>query len=218
MAELISATAEAYALGYTTPFAGTTAAAADWTAQHTSAPQMMAGLAEARLLQAFVVASRAERVLEVGTFTAVGALSIAAALPDGGRLVTLEFDPQTAEVARRHLDASPWGERVEIVVGDARETLESVDGPFDLVWIDADKESYPRYYEAAKAKLAPHGVIAADNLFRAGRMLEPGGEDAATEGMRAFTEMVQADPDVDNVLLTIGDGVMLAWKRSAATG
>ena len=174
---------------------------------------MMAGLAEARLLQAFVVAGRAQRVLEVGTFTAVGALSIAAALPAGGRLVTLEFDPETAAVARRHLDASPWGDRVEIVVGDARETLASVEGPFDLVWIDADKESYPQYYAAAKTKLAPHGVIAADNLFRAGRMLEPGGGDAATDGMRAFTEMVQADPDVDNVLLTIGDGVMLAWKR-----
>jgi caffeoyl-CoA O-methyltransferase len=212
MDELVAAAVEDYAARHTTPFAGAIAAAAEWTAANTAAPQMMAGLAEARLLEALVVATRAQRVLEIGTFTAVGALTIAAALPEGGRLISLEYDPETAALARRHLAASPYGDRVELIVGDARETLAAVEGPLDLVWIDADKESYPAYHDAVLPKLARHGLIAADNLFRAGRALDPEADDAATNGIREFAARVQADPSLHNVLLTIGDGVLLSWR------
>jgi caffeoyl-CoA O-methyltransferase len=216
MDELVGAGAEEYAARHTTPFAGAIAAAAEWTAANTSTPQMMAGLAEARLLEALVVATRARRVLEIGTFTAVGALTIAAALPEDGRLTTLEFDPETAEIARRHLAASPHGHRVELIVGDARETLAEIEGPLDLVWIDAWKVDYPAYYEAVRPKLAPHGVIAGDNLFRAGRVLDPAADDEHTNGVREFAARIQADPSVHNVLLTIGDGVMLSWANPEA--
>ena len=177
---------------------------------------MMSGLAEARLLQALIVAGGARQVLEIGTFTALGTLAMAAALPDGGRIVTLEVDPDTAAAARRHIAASPRPDRVELIEGDALESLAELDGPFDLVYIDAWKSDYPAYYEAVVPKLAARGVIVADNLFRGGRALDPAADDDSTVGIRAFARVVQADARTDNVLLTVGDGLMLAWRRPPA--
>jgi predicted O-methyltransferase YrrM len=214
--ELIDPAAERYALAHTTPFAGALAAAAQWTAANTQSPQMMAGVAEARLLQALAVAGGARRVLEIGTFTGIGAVSLAQALPADGQLTTLELDPETAEIAKRHIEAAGLSDRVRVIVGDARVTLEQLDGPFDLVWIDAWKADYPHYWQALRGKLAPRGIIAADNLFRDGAVLHDQQPDEGTVGMRRFADELQADPDFDNVLLSIGDGVMLAWRRPGA--
>lgn len=215
MTELVSAEAVRYAESHTTPLNGQLAEVAEWTSQNTDSPQMMSGTPEARLLQALIVAGGARRVVEIGTFTGLGALAMAAVLPDGGRLITLEVDEETAAVARRHIEASPHRERIELIVGDALETLEQLDGPFDLVYIDAWKVEYPAYYDAVLPKLAQRGVIVADNLFRAGRALasEPGDENTA--GIREFARRVQEDERVDNVLLSVGDGLMLAWRRPA---
>jgi len=217
MAQLVDPAVERYAAEHTTGFEGAIDAAVRWTQSNTAAPGMMAGLAEARLLEALAVSSRAMRVLEIGTFTGVGALSVAAALPPGGSVITLEIDEANAAAARRHIDASPHSDRIELIVGDAKETLASLKGPFDLVWIDAWKADYPAYYELVVPKLAPAGIIAADNLFRDGATLDPAVEDASTEGIRAFARQVQEDTRMHNVLLTIGDGVMLAWRRSDPT-
>jgi caffeoyl-CoA O-methyltransferase len=211
--DLVQPAAVDYAAERTTPFDGPLAAAAAWTQDNTSVPQMMAGVAEARLLEALIVVGGAREVLEIGTFTGVGALTMAAALPDGGRVITLEVNEDNAAAARRHLDASPHGSRVELVVGDALETIKRLDGPFDLVWIDAWKDDYPAYYDAVVDKLAERGVIVADNLFRAGAALDPDTEDPGNLGIREFARRVQADDRMHNVLLTIGDGVMLAWRR-----
>lgn len=213
MTGLIAADAEGYAAEHTTPLAGALKQAAEWTAANTEAPGMMAGLAESRLLEALIVIGGARRVLEIGTFTGVGALSMAAALPEDGRVITLEVDPDRAAVARRHFEASPYRDRIELIVGDALKTLAQLDGPFDLVWIDAWKADYPAYYDAVIEKLADRGVIAADNLFRGGDALSPDDADPGTMGIRAFANRVQADERTDNVLLTVGDGVMLAWRR-----
>src|SRR6201995_5494764 len=147
MDEPISEAAEEFAAPYTTPFDGALAAASDWTHANTSWPGMMAGLLEARLLEALIVISGARLVLELGTFTGVGALAMAAALPTGGRLVTLELDAENAAVARRHIAASGLADRIELIEGDAREALPGLAGPFDLVWIDAWKADYPRYLD-----------------------------------------------------------------------
>jgi caffeoyl-CoA O-methyltransferase len=213
MNELIEPTAAAHAAANTSPFDGAVAGAAAWTAGNTQVPEMMSGLAEARLLEALIAISGARRVLEIGTFTAVGTLSMAAALPEGGRITTLEVDPDTAATARRHIAASPHAGRVELIVGNALETIAGLTGPFDLVYIDAWKVDYPAYYEAVLPKLAPRGIIVADNLFRDGGVLNPADQDEGTIGMREFTRIVQSDERVHNVLLTIGDGVMLAWHR-----
>src|SRR5947209_1117197 len=132
MADQISEPASAYALEHTTPLADDLAAVAGWTLHETPTPQMMSGLAEARLLQVLIVAAGAKRVLEIGTFTGFGAMAMAAALPAGGKVTTIEVDPATAESARRHIEASPYAGRIELIVEDALRALERLDGPFDL--------------------------------------------------------------------------------------
>jgi len=176
---------------------------------------MMSGVAEARLLEALIVVGGARHVLEIGAFTGVGALTMAAALPADGRVTTLEVDEDIAAVARRHFDASPYGRRIELIVGDALQTLAGLEGPFDLVYIDAWKADYPAYYDAVLPKLAARGVIVADNLFRSGAALDNTVTDQGTTGIRDYARQVQHDGRVHNVLLTIGDGVMLAWRRPA---
>jgi caffeoyl-CoA O-methyltransferase len=211
MADLISPAAGEFAAGRTTPFADQLANVAAWTRAHSSYPGMMSGLAEARLLEALIVISGARRVLEIGTFTGLGTLTMAAALPGDGRITTLEVNPETAAAAREHFQASPHAGRIELIVGDALETIAGLDGPFDLVYIDAWKADYPRYYEAVLPKLSPRGIIVGDNLFRGGAALDPSVEDEGTAAMREFARRVQDDDRVHNVLLTIGDGVLLAW-------
>ena len=193
MDELISEAAEEFAAAHTTPFDGALAAASNWTRANTWWPGMMAGLPEARLLEALIVIRRSLGA-ELGTFTGVGALAMAAALPAGGRVVTVEVDPDNAAVARRHIAASPLADRIELILGDARETLPRLPGPFDLVWIDAWKTDYPRYLELVVPKLAPRGIIVADNLFRGGGTLPPAGVDAATLGVREFARRVRKRP------------------------
>ena len=213
MTQLITEEAEAYAARHTTSADGQLAEVAAWTQSETSSPQMMSGLAEARLLEALIVVSGARHVLEIGTFTGFGALSMAAALPEGGRVTTLEVDEDTAAVARRHIHASPYASRIELIVGNALETIERLPGPFDLVYIDAWKADYPAYYDAVIGKLSDRGVIIGDNLFRAGLVLDPSVDDEGTLGMREFARRVQEDERVHNVLVTVGDGMMLAWQR-----
>jgi caffeoyl-CoA O-methyltransferase len=213
VSELISSAAAAYAAEHTTPFDGQLAEVAAWTRQHTDVPQMMSGLAEARLLQALIAVGGARRVLEIGTFTGLGALAMAEALGDGGRVTTLEVDPERAARAAQFFAHSPHGERIELIEGNALETIAGLDGPFDLVYIDAWKSDYPAYYEAVIGKLADRGVIVADNMFRSGGVLDPDSEDEGILGLREFARRVQQDDRVNNVLLTVGDGLMLAWRR-----
>jgi caffeoyl-CoA O-methyltransferase len=139
---------------------------------------------------------------------------MAEALPPGGRIVTLELDPGHAALAQRHIDASPYADRIEIRVGPALETVAGLDGPFDLVFIDADKPGYRDYYEAGLRLLAPGGLIVADNVLWSGRVLDPARDDPDTRAIVAFNEHVAADPRVVTVMLTLRDGMLLARKRA----
>ena len=215
MSDLIAATAVGYAEAHSSPFDDQIATAAAWTQDNTRSPEMMSGLVEARLLEALIVAGGARHVLEIGTFTGVGTLMMASALPAGRTHHDSRGNEANAAVARRHIDASPHGARVELIVGDALATIAALGGPFDLVYIDAWKADYPAYYDAVLPKLAARGVIVADNLFQGGAALDPAAHDTGTLGIREFARRVQEDTRVHNVLLTIGDGVMLAWPRPA---
>ena len=114
-------------------------------------------------------------------------------------------------MARRHIAASPLADRIELIQGDARETLPRLPGPFDLVWIDAWKADYPRYLDLVVPKLTPRGIIVADNLFRDGAALPPASTDESTRGVLDFARRVQEHERLHNVLLTVGDGLLLAW-------
>ena len=172
-----------------------------------SSPQMIAGPVLGRLLR-FLVAMVAPRlVVEIGTFSGYSALAMAGGLPLGGRIVTCELSPERAEFARSYFDRSPWAERIEVRVGPALETVNGLDGPFDFVFIDADKTGYPGYYDAVVPKLSPSGLIAIDNTLRGGDVADP--VDEGDRAMAAFNDHVQADPRTENVVLSVRDGVTL---------
>lgn len=205
---------EAYAEAHTSPAGGLLGDAMSQTSQQMPNPGMASALPEARLFQALITMSGARRVLEVGTFTGVGALAMAEVLPEGGELVTIEFDKDSAAIARAHFEKSPHRDRITLIEGDAREEIGKLSGPFDLVFIDAWKPDYVHYYESALPLLSERGIIVADNVLWSGRVLNPQPDDEWARGVMAFNDRVQADERVHNVLLTVGDGLMLAWRAS----
>jgi caffeoyl-CoA O-methyltransferase len=146
--------------------------------------------------------------LEIGTFTGYSALMMAEGLPGDGRLVTCEINPKAAEIARRYFAKSPHGHKIEIRLGAALETIATLAEPLDIVFIDADKTNYLNYYEACVPLLRPGGLIVADNVLWSGKVIDPNDDD--TRAIVAFNERVQADPRVENVCLTVRDGMMLA--------
>ncbi len=194
---------EEYAEAHTTPPPEHLAALAAETNADVPAPQMMVGALEGRFLEMLVFATGARRVLELGTFTGYSSLSMAAALPPDGRIVTCDLDPVALGVARRHIAASPYADRIEIREGRAIDTITTLDGPFDLVFVDADKTSYLDYYEAVLPKLAPRGLIVADNTL---------GLDM--DGIREFDEHVARDERTVQVVLSVRSGVSLIRLRS----
>jgi caffeoyl-CoA O-methyltransferase len=139
---------------------------------------------------------------------------MAAALPAGGRITTLELDEARAAFARRHMDASPYGDRIDIGVGPALDIIATLDAPFDLVFIDADKTGYPAYFEAVLPLLADRGLIVFDNMLRGGRVMQSGG-DEGTAVIRALNARLAVDERVVAVLLPVRDGITVV-RRSAS--
>ena len=207
---LVDARADDYAEAHTTPSGELFERLAAETRENTKFPQMMVGEVEGRFLEFLVRATGARRVLELGTFTGYSSLSMARGLPDGGRIISCDINERTTGIARRYAEEAGLADRIDYRVGQhALEMLAELDGPFDLVFIDADKESYVDYYEAVLPKLADNGLILADNALRDGRVLEPD----ADEPMQAFNDHVMKDERVDCVLLTVRDGILLVQKR-----
>ena len=169
---------------------------------------MMVGVLEGAFLSFLVFMTRARRVLEVGTFTGWSSIAMARALPPGRTLVTCDVNEETTAVARRYAEEAGVADRIDFRVGPGLETLASLEGPFDLAFIDADKEGYVDYYEAILPKLAAAGLLAADNtLF---------GSDAddgeITRAITRFNEHVLHDERVEAVLLPLREGVTLIRK------
>jgi caffeoyl-CoA O-methyltransferase len=199
---------ETYAYEHTTPAASWLEALERETRESVPMAQMLTGRLEGRFLETLVWISAARSVLELGTFTGYSALAMAGALGDGGRVVTCEVDPERAAFARERIAASPYADAIEVAVGPALETIEQLDGPFDLVFIDADKEGYPGYFEAVLPKLASRGLIALDNTLRGGEVA--GADlDERTRGMAELNDALAHDERVVVVLLPVRDGVTL---------
>lgn len=155
----------------------------------------------------------ARRALEVGTFTGYGAICIARGLVEGGALECLEISDQYAEIARRNVAAAGVGDRVTIRVGSAADALRELpEAPaYDFVFLDADKERNPEYYELVLPRMEPGGLVLIDNVLQGGRVLDPRAEaDRVADGLNAF---VASDERVDMVLLALADGLTIARKR-----
>ena len=174
-------------------------------------PQMLSGRTEGQLLRLLIRMIGASRVLEVGTFTGYSALMMASALPANGELITLEVDPLAEAVARRYFAESEHGAKIRLLMGPALENLAALAGPFDLAFVDADKQNYPRYYDRILPLLRPGGVLAVDNVLWSGRVLDP--RDEETRAIHELNERARTDQRVEHVLLTVRDGVLIARKR-----
>jgi len=170
---------------------------------------------QGKLLHLLARISGARAILELGTLAGYSTIWLARALPDGGRLVTLEAEPEHAAVARANLADAGVADRVEVVVGDALDTLPRLDGPFDLVFLDADKQRNPEYLEWALRLTRPGSLIVADNVVRDGELANAASEDPRVQGIRRFTELLGAASNVTaTAVQTVGskgwDGFALA--------
>ena len=212
MPDVVAPELDAYTEAHTTPPPPHLASVAERTERTLAAPGMMVGTVEGRFLEMLVYATGARRVLEIGTYSGYSALAMAAALPEDGRLLTCELNSVHVEAARANIAASPYAGRIEVLEGPALETVDGLDGPFDLVFIDADKRNYLAYYEAVLAKLSDGGLIVADNTLWSGQVLDPADVSEDTVGLRAFNDAVVADDRVVCVQLPIRDGVTIVRR------
>ena len=180
-------------------------------ADRTGLPPIAISPDTGRLLQVLLTAIRAERVLEVGTLGGYSAIWIARSLRAGGRLLSIEIDPAHAEFARRYLRRAGVEEKVEVRVGRALDVLASLDGEvFDAMFLDADKEPLPTYFDWALRLLRPGGLLIADNALWGGRVLDPETADEGTRGIREFNRRLASDQRVTGTIVPVGDGVAVA--------
>jgi caffeoyl-CoA O-methyltransferase len=172
---------------------------------------MQVGRLEGDFLRLLARLVQAKRILELGMFTGYSALMMAEALPDDGELITCDVNPKAEEMARRYFAQSPHGKKIQVRMGPGLETIRALRGPFDLVFIDADKQNLSAYYDAVFPLVRQGGLIVVDNTLWSGKVLEP--EDADTRAIVALNKKVASDDRVEKVLVTVRDGMMLAYKR-----
>ena len=213
MPEIVPEPIERYAEEHTTPPPPLLSELAEETHATLRAPAMLTGRVAGRFLEQLAFVSGARRVLEIGTYSGYSSLSMAAGLPPGGRIDTCEVDERHAEVARRYIARSPYADRITVHLGPALETIAGLDGDFDLVFVDADKENYVNYYEAVLPRLADRGLIVADNTLWSGRVVDAEPPDDSTRAIVAFNDHVRADERVVCVQLTVRDGMTLIRRR-----
>ena len=212
--EIANPDLEAYAEAHTTAPEPLLAELAEETRATLESPGMLTGTIEGRFLELLVHGLRAERVLELGTFSGYGTLSMAAGLPPGGRIDTCELSDERAAVARRYLERAGYSDRVTVHVGPALETIRALEGGWDFVFVDADKENYVAYYEEVLPRLSAHGLIAADNTLWSGRVLDGADDSETTRAIREFNEHVARDERVVSAVLTVRDGITLIRRRA----
>jgi len=213
MAFIVQEDVEEYAAEHTTAGDPLFERLADETRSKSDAPQMMVGLLEGRFLEFLVRMKGAKTVLELGTFTGWSSISMAKGLPPGGRITTCDIEEETTEIAKRYADEAGVVDRIDYRLGPGIETIAELDGPFDLVFIDADKENYVNYYEAVLPKLADDGFIVADNVLWSGRVDEEDNSEETTQAIRAFNDHVMSDDRVVCVMLTVRDGMTLIRRK-----
>jgi len=208
MPEILDPALAEYVERLTSPHEPLLAELSEETARQLGSEGMLSGPVAGRLLELLVWIGRPQRVLEMGTFSGHSALAMAAALPEGGRIDTCEVDPERAAFAQRYFDRSPYGARITLHVGPALETVSNLDGSFDFVFVDADKEGYVDYYEGVLPRLTERGLIVADNTLWSGEVLE------GKVPIVRFNEHVAADPRSVQVVLSVRDGMTLI-RRAA---
>jgi caffeoyl-CoA O-methyltransferase len=200
---------ERYAAEHSTPAPELFERLAEETRATQPTPSMMIGPVGGALLSFVVHMAKPSLVLEIGTFTGWSSIAMALALPPHGKIITCDIDPDRVAIARRYAEEAGVADRIQYMLGPALDTIEKLDGPFDLVFIDADKGGYVDYYEASLPKLADDGVILADNTLFAVLGDETG------KALDRFNAHVRDDPRVEQVLLTVREGITLIRRARA---
>ncbi len=209
MTDLVLPKIDAYAAAYSLPETPIRRALRKETERTMEFARMLVGPLEGAFLHMMTRLVQATRVLEIGMFTGYSALCFAEALPDQGRVTTCEIDDASAAVARRFFAQSPHGRKVDIRMGPALETMAGLTAPFDLIFIDADKQNYVNYYRRSMELLSPRGVILIDNVLWDGDVLLEPPPDERTAAIQELNRVVRADARVSAVLATIRDGIWI---------
>lgn len=179
---------------------------------------MQAPPEEAQFLALLIELIDARRCLEVGVFTGYSTLAMALALPEDGRIIACDIDPETTAVGERYWREAGVEQRIDLRIGDARETLQSLiddgeTGSYDMAFIDADKTGYAGYYEQILTLLRPRGLLVIDNVLWNGAVADPANSNESTEALRALNAKLHTDDRISLSLLPVGDGITLALKR-----
>lgn len=212
MKQLIPSDIETYAETHSMPESPVCRALREETHRTMEHSQMLVGPLEGAFLKMMTQLVDAKRVLEIGMFTGYSALCFAEVLPEDGTVVTCEIDEKSAAVARRYIAQAPLGRKIDIRMGSALETMRTLSGPFDLIFIDADKTNYLNYYHRSLDLLAPNGVILIDNVLWSGEVLKQPSPDESTAAIQELNRTVSADPRVTAVLVTIRDGILVVRR------
>jgi len=212
MEKLVPSEIEAYAEMHSMPESSVCRALREETRRTMEYPQMVVGPLEGAFLKMMTQLVGAKRVLEIGMFAGYSALCFAEALPDDGTVITCEIDEQSAAVARRYIAQASVGNKISIRMGPALDTMRTLTGPFDLIFIDADKTNYLNYYRRSLDLLAPKGVILIDNVLWSGEVLKQPPPDESTAAIQELNRTVAADPGVTAVLVTIRDGILVVRR------
>ncbi|NVO19236.1 MAG: O-methyltransferase [Bacteroidetes bacterium] len=211
---LVSPLIEAYAEAHTTDEPEVLARLRRDTHLRTHMPQMLSGHLQGMLLRMLSQMIRPGMILEIGTFTGYSAICLAAGLMPTGKLHTIEINPEMVEFASGYINEAGLKSQVIMHTGDAMEIIPTLPGPFDIVFIDANKENYTRYFDLIIDKIRPGGWLIADNTLWYGRVLDKDAEnDKETAGIVAFNKYVHSHPAVENLLLPVRDGLMVIRKK-----
>ena len=174
---------------------------------------MLSGFYQGRLLAMLSKMIQPKRILEIGTYMGYSALCLAEGLAAGGKIITLDVEPETHETAKSFWARSDLNDKIEGRLGNAVEIIPTLDENFDLVFIDADKPNYATYYDAVFPKMPIGGIVLADNVLWSGKVLDAASGDENTKALHAFNEKVQADERVSNILFAVRDGLMIIRKE-----
>lgn len=175
-------------------------------------PQMVAGHLQGATLRMLSQMIRPKNILEIGTFTGYSAICLAAGLQKGGQLHTIDINEELAAIQTRYFEKAGLSQQIKRYIGNAIELIPQINETFDLVFLDADKVRYPNYYDLVFDKVNPGGYILADNILWSGKVINPKPNDYQSKGIDQYNKQVQQDDRVENVLLPIGDGIMIVRK------
>lgn len=175
-------------------------------------PRMASGHVQGKFLEMISTLMAPRRILEIGTFTAYGAISLAKGLTPDGKLITIEKNEELEDFIRNYIALSGYSEKIQLILGDALNIIPQIEAWFDLVFIDADKVHYETYYNLVIEKLRPGGLILADNVLWGGKVLNPKPNDIETLALANFNKMVSLDERVEQLILPMRDGLMMIRK------